>query len=124
MTPLIGGSLGHEAGAGGVLYAGTVSTPPGTSSPPLRRQRTASAHSYRHLTQPQYRRSPIFLHISFNFPNLFDAHDLPSPHLILSGLPLIILGSITFIPGSYHTRIAYLAWKGRNGYSLNQIPDF
>ncbi|PNW88483.1 hypothetical protein CHLRE_01g031600v5 [Chlamydomonas reinhardtii] len=40
------------------------------------------------------------------------------------GLPLIILGSITFIPGSYHTRIAYLAWKGRNGYSLNQIPDF
>ncbi|KAG2495603.1 hypothetical protein HYH03_006203 [Edaphochlamys debaryana] len=40
------------------------------------------------------------------------------------GLPLIILGSITFLPGFYHTRIAYKAWKGTAGYSLNQIPDF
>ncbi|KXZ44187.1 hypothetical protein GPECTOR_71g548 [Gonium pectorale] len=40
------------------------------------------------------------------------------------GLPLIILGSITFLPGAYHTRIAYLAWKGYAGYSLNDIPDF
>ncbi|GLC43352.1 hypothetical protein PLESTF_000424500 [Pleodorina starrii] len=40
------------------------------------------------------------------------------------GLPLIILGSITFLPGAYHTRVAYLAWRGTSGYSLNQIPDF
>ncbi|EFJ43533.1 hypothetical protein VOLCADRAFT_119067 [Volvox carteri f. nagariensis] len=40
------------------------------------------------------------------------------------GLPLIILGSLAFIPGAYHTRLAWLAWRGRAGYSLDQIPDF
>jgi len=40
------------------------------------------------------------------------------------GTALITLGSICFIPGFYHIRIAYLAWKGVQGYSLNSIPDF
>ncbi|KAF6264701.1 hypothetical protein COO60DRAFT_1481983 [Scenedesmus sp. NREL 46B-D3] len=36
---------------------------------------------------------------------------------------LLVLGSICFIPGFYHVRIAYLAWKGVDGYSLDAIPD-
>jgi lipopolysaccharide export LptBFGC system permease protein LptF len=36
---------------------------------------------------------------------------------------LLVLGSICFIPGFYHVRIAYLAWKGVEGYSLESIPD-
>lgn len=39
------------------------------------------------------------------------------------GIPLIVLGCVTFIPGSYYTRIAYLSWKGYRGYSLANIPD-
>jgi hypothetical protein len=40
-----------------------------------------------------------------------------------TGIALLTLGSITFIPGFYHTRIAYYAWKGYEGYSLDDIPD-
>lgn len=29
-----------------------------------------------------------------------------------------------FIPGFYHVRIAYYAWKGYRGYSFEDIPDF
>jgi hypothetical protein len=36
---------------------------------------------------------------------------------------MLVLGSICFLPGFYHTRIAYLAWKGVAGYSLSDIPD-
>ncbi|GBF95816.1 hypothetical protein Rsub_08252 [Raphidocelis subcapitata] len=36
---------------------------------------------------------------------------------------LLVLGSICFLPGAYHTRVAYLAWRGVEGYSLNSIPD-
>lgn len=38
--------------------------------------------------------------------------------------PLLILGSILFIPGAYHVRIAYYAYHGREGYSFDEIPDF
>lgn len=37
---------------------------------------------------------------------------------------LLVLGCVCFLPGFYHTRIAYLAWKGVRGYSLDSIPDF
>eukprot|EP00878_Enallax_costatus_P005123 GHUV01005385.1.p2 GENE.GHUV01005385.1~~GHUV01005385.1.p2 ORF type:complete len:110 (+),score=21.96 GHUV01005385.1:217-546(+) len=40
-----------------------------------------------------------------------------------SATALLVLGSICFLPGFYHTRIAYLAWKGVQGYSLDAIPD-
>lgn len=40
------------------------------------------------------------------------------------GIPLMVLGSLVFLPGFYHTLIAYKAWRGQAGYSLNQIPDF
>ena len=40
-----------------------------------------------------------------------------------TGIALLTLGSITFLPGFYHTRIAYFAWKGYEGYSLDDIPD-
>ncbi|EDO37093.1 predicted protein [Nematostella vectensis] len=38
--------------------------------------------------------------------------------------PMLILGSIMFIPGFYHVRLAYYAWKGYRGYSFEDIPDF
>jgi hypothetical protein len=38
--------------------------------------------------------------------------------------PLLILGAIMFIPGSYHVHLAYYAWKGRSGYSFDDIPEF
>jgi hypothetical protein len=43
--------------------------------------------------------------------------------LYAAATPLLVLGSICFIPGFYHVRIAYLAWKGVQGYSLDAIPD-
>ncbi|XP_064465916.1 transmembrane protein 230-like isoform X2 [Ornithodoros turicata] len=54
--------------------------------------------------------------------------------LILSGFfdekyyesiwPLLILGSLMFIPGAYHVRIAYYAFKNYPGYTFDDIPDF
>ncbi|GAB6022467.1 hypothetical protein CHUAL_006578 [Chamberlinius hualienensis] len=38
--------------------------------------------------------------------------------------PVLILGSLMFIPGAYHVRIAYYAFKGYKGYSFDDIPDF
>jgi hypothetical protein len=29
-----------------------------------------------------------------------------------------------FIPGAYHVRIAYYAFKGYEGYSYDDIPEF
>eukprot|EP00698_Gefionella_okellyi_P021955 TRINITY_DN720_c0_g2_i2.p1 TRINITY_DN720_c0_g2~~TRINITY_DN720_c0_g2_i2.p1 ORF type:complete len:111 (-),score=7.55 TRINITY_DN720_c0_g2_i2:265-555(-) len=40
------------------------------------------------------------------------------------GYALVVLGSITFIPGAYHVRIAYYAWKGYKGYEYSAIPKF
>lgn len=37
--------------------------------------------------------------------------------------PILILGTITFLPGLYHVRIAYYAWKGYAGFSFADIPD-
>jgi hypothetical protein len=34
----------------------------------------------------------------------------------------IVLGTVTFLPGSYVTYVAYAAWRGRLGYSFSQIP--
>eukprot|EP00038_Savillea_parva_P015140 m.13244 g.13244 ORF g.13244 m.13244 type:complete len:140 (-) comp3023_c0_seq1:162-581(-) len=38
-------------------------------------------------------------------------------------LSLIVLGALTFIPGSYHVVIAYRAWRGDHGYSFDDIPS-
>ncbi len=35
-----------------------------------------------------------------------------------AAIPLLVLGSVAFIPGMYYTRVAYLAWQGYRGYSL------
>jgi hypothetical protein len=44
---------------------------------------------------------------------------LPRP----AATALIILGSICFIPGFYHVRIAYKTWKKVPGFTLDAIPD-
>jgi len=38
--------------------------------------------------------------------------------------PVLTLGLIMFIPGSYHVRIAYYAWKGVRGYQYSDIPNW
>lgn len=38
--------------------------------------------------------------------------------------PMIILGVLMFIPGAYHVRIAYLAYRRVPGYSFDDIPEF
>lgn len=38
--------------------------------------------------------------------------------------PMIILGVIMFIPGAYHVRIAYYAYKEVPGFSFDDIPEF
>lgn len=38
--------------------------------------------------------------------------------------PVFILGAIMFVPGAYHVRIAYYAFKGYRGFSFDDIPDF
>ncbi|KAL4231211.1 hypothetical protein ACF0H5_008793 [Mactra antiquata] len=38
--------------------------------------------------------------------------------------PVLILGSLMFIPGFYHVRIAYYAYQGYVGYSFDDIPEF
>ncbi|CAF0937177.1 unnamed protein product [Didymodactylos carnosus] len=37
--------------------------------------------------------------------------------------PLILVGTIVFLPGFYHVRIAYYAWKGYKGFTFDDIPD-
>jgi len=41
-----------------------------------------------------------------------------------AGWGFLVLGLLTFIPGFYHSRIAYYAWRGYSGYSLRSIPTF
>ena len=38
--------------------------------------------------------------------------------------PLIILGALMFIPGAYHSYLAYYAFKGCDGYSFDDIPNY
>ena len=38
--------------------------------------------------------------------------------------PVLCLGLIMFIPGFYHVRIAYYAWKRVPGYYYSDIPDW
>lgn len=38
--------------------------------------------------------------------------------------PMMILGALMFIPGAYHIRLAYCAYKQIPGYSFNDIPEF
>ena len=36
--------------------------------------------------------------------------------------PLFIIGSLLFLPGFYHVRIAYYAWRKYEGFSFDDIP--
>lgn len=38
--------------------------------------------------------------------------------------PMIVLGAIMFLPGAYHVRIAYCAFREYPGYSFSDIPEF
>ena len=39
-------------------------------------------------------------------------------------MPLMVIGSIIFIPGAYSVRTAYYAWRGYQGYSYADIAGF
>lgn len=49
----------------------------------------------------------------------FAKHRSPEAH----GITLMSIGALCFLPGFYHTRIAYYAWKGYKGFELDDIPD-
>ena len=38
--------------------------------------------------------------------------------------PLMVIGSIIFIPGAYNVRTAFYAWRGYHGYSFSDIAGF
>ena len=38
-------------------------------------------------------------------------------------IPMLTVGLLTFIPGSYHVYLAYRAWNKTPGYSFEHIPD-
>jgi len=38
--------------------------------------------------------------------------------------PMILLGALMFIPGSYHTYFAYKAFIGDPNWSFEEFPDF
>ena len=37
--------------------------------------------------------------------------------------PLFIIGALLFLPGFYHVRLAYYAWRKYDGYSFDDIPS-
>ena len=39
-------------------------------------------------------------------------------------MPLLVIGSIIFIPGAYNVRTAYYAWRGHPGFSYADIAGF
>ena len=39
-------------------------------------------------------------------------------------IPVVILGAITFLPGAYHTYLAWGAYKKYKGFSYDAIPSF
>lgn len=41
-----------------------------------------------------------------------------------AGWGLVTLGTLTFIPGFYETRIAYHSWRGHQGFSYSSIPTY
>ena len=38
--------------------------------------------------------------------------------------PVMLIGVLMFVPGFYHVRIAYYAFKGCHGFSYEDIPEF
>ena len=46
----------------------------------------------------------------------------PDPNSNSSSIPLLVIGIISFLPGFYSVRLAYLAWMGYPGYSYADIP--
>lgn len=38
--------------------------------------------------------------------------------------PLLIVGTICFVPGAYSVRIAYYAWRGHPKFSFADLPSY
>ncbi|XP_065305799.1 transmembrane protein 230 isoform X2 [Dermacentor albipictus] len=62
--------------------------------------------------------SALIVLASFIFAGFFD------PKYDDSSWPVLVLGALMFIPGAYHVRIAYYAYKKYPGYTFDDIPDF
>ncbi|CAI2170747.1 13169_t:CDS:2 [Funneliformis geosporum] len=58
------------------------------------------------------------------FGSLITAGIIDTEEWLDRGKPFLFLGALLFIPGAYHVRLAYYAYKGYEGYDFNQIPDW
>ena len=38
-------------------------------------------------------------------------------------MALFVLGVLAFLPGFYHSYIAFMAWRGYSGYSFSDLPQ-
>ena len=59
---------------------------------------------------------------TFGFSNLQTTATTENPGA--SPLEKLLLGAILFIPGSYHTFIAIMAWLRREGYTYEDVSVF
>ena len=51
-------------------------------------------------------------------------HTLTVAHNHMQEIGFTVLGLLTFIPGFYHTRLAYYTWRGYPGYRWDSIPGW
>lgn len=42
---------------------------------------------------------------------------------VQKAIPLLVVGTIMFIPGFYHVRLAFYAWRGYEGFAFDRIPS-
>ncbi|KAG9063181.1 hypothetical protein KI688_004782 [Linnemannia hyalina] len=61
--------------------------------------------------------------IGLTIGSLLKVGIMTSPDWLDKGTPLLILGALCFIPGSYHVGLAYYAYQEYDGYSFSHIPD-
>ena len=52
----------------------------------------------------------------------FAAYWWPDSNWKEQSIAFLVLGSLSFIPGSYVTYVTYCAYRGVQGYSFSQIP--
>ncbi|CAG8477772.1 9556_t:CDS:2 [Ambispora gerdemannii] len=76
------------------------------------------------FTDAQFERRSTPGALGIIFGSLITAGIIADDSWLDKGKPFLFLGSLLFIPGAYHVRLAYYAYKEYEGYDFNQIPDW